>query len=193
MASSSCCSDILSTCIFRFLAPGDFRERLRISFGLPRPIGVGGVKSNLASICSVDQSISLLPACSDFCPPFPTEIPLLRLPLCLVRVGASEFFLPFHSCFLLDEIEGSEMNLITVYFPVFGVFFLFVSMVIVCCVPTTAVCGFVWYSLSNLFLFCFFFREFIGKFVTNIAFQSSWRLHDQLVIAFLSGFKEVDL
>ena len=88
MACSSCCSVILSTCNFRLLEPGCFGERVRISYGLPSPIGFGGKKSKLASICSVDVCLAVV--LSFFCPLFLTENPVLRLPLCLTRVGTSE-------------------------------------------------------------------------------------------------------
>ena len=105
MACPSCCSVILSTCSSRLLSPADFGEHLWISFGLPRPIGVGGVKSKLVSICSAD--VSLAGALSLLSRLSLNEIPFLHLLPCPLKVGTfGRLVHPFPDCSPPDVIEG---------------------------------------------------------------------------------------
>ena len=47
---------------------------------------------------------------------------------------------------------------------------LFVSVVIVCLIAATAVCGFVWYVLSTLFFLFFFLKKIVGKWLLTLHF-----------------------
>ena len=167
IACSSCSSVMTSTCSLRFDLPGV----LGLGFFLPRPSCFGEVISKFASTLSIDtsaacelvwsspESLSFSSSSSS------STVVVSEVSVCVANLpsGPRRFSPRLESGFWIVFGSGLLISFLCIV--------LLVSVVIVCFVPATAVCGLVSYLLSNSFLFCFISRNWFGNLLLTSHFS----------------------